>query len=91
MNANGDYGLKSNADAELKAYTQHGLHVTGVDNKGFDDLEKANDTTLTDLEDKQQVRFNFFACWYIVHVHAEFFQSIALKSLSGVPSECQTF
>ena len=72
MNVNGDLGFKSNADAELKAYTQQGLHVSGVENKGFDDLEKANDTAVTDLDDKQQVRFNFFSCWEIVH--AECFQ-----------------
>ena len=67
MNVNGDLGFKSNADAELKAYTQHGLHASGVDNKGFDDLEKAKDTAVTDVDDKQQVRFNFFACREIVH------------------------
>ena len=63
---NGELEFKPKADTELKAYAQQDLHISGIENKGYDDPQKAIDSALADQDNIQKVssgKYYVFACW----------------------------
>ena len=65
MNSKGDLEFKPNADTELEAYAQQDLHISGIENKGYDDPQKAIDSALTDQDNIRKVssrKYYLFFC-----------------------------